>query len=227
MTNSLVRDDPFPAHIAFFVVARFSFAFALAVDLSFALALIVILALSFALALVVALAFALVFALAYVVHVHRSCFSEVIHDPRLVRVQVSLDDCSQLVVVTLKLLRVHQQMVSQFLWAFSQHHADLHVVRRCPSDVPTAQLAASRISDPRFSARSLPPSVSTLRPHFCSALFAPVSSFVPWSVSPAKRTVCDSMFGWSQLILPFPSECSPQAETLRPAGVPRISHPPR
>ena len=78
-------------------------------------------------------------------------------------------------------------MVSHFLWAFSQHHADLHVIvqlrrdfRRCPSDVPTtstfpqtlkdyhsfvavAQLAASRISDPRFSARCRPPCVS---PHF-------------------------------------------------------------
>ena len=100
---------PFPAHVAFFVVARFSFAFA--VDLAFALALISILALSFALALTVAAAFAFVlafalafalafpFALAYVVHVHRNCFSEVIHDPRLVRVQVGLDDCSQLVVI--------------------------------------------------------------------------------------------------------------------------------
>ena len=108
--------------------ARFSFAFAFAVDLAFALALIAILALSFALALAVAAAFAFAlafalafpFALAYAVHVHRNCFSEVIHDPRLVRVQVGLDDCSQLVVVILKLLRVHQQMVSQFLWAFSQ-----------------------------------------------------------------------------------------------------------
>ena len=131
---------PLTAHVAFFVIARFSFAFAFAVDLAFALALIAILALSFALALAVAAAFALAlaftlafalafpFALAYVVHVHRNCFSEVIHDPRLVRVQVGLDDCSQLVVVTLKLLRVHQQMVSQFLWGFSQHHADLHVI---------------------------------------------------------------------------------------------------
>ena len=129
---------PFPAHVAFFVIARFSFAFAFAVDLSFELALIAILALSFALALAVAdafafarafaLAFAFPFALAYVVHVHRNCFSEVIHDPRLVRAQVGLDDRSQLVVVTLKLLRVHQQMVSQFLRAFSQHHADLHVI---------------------------------------------------------------------------------------------------
>ena len=123
---------PFPAHVAFFVVARFSFVFAFAVDLALVLALIAILALSFALVLAVAVAFAFAlafpFALAYVVHVHRNCFSEVIHDPRLVRVQVGLDGCSQLVVVTLKLLRVHQQMISQFLWAFSQHHADLHVI---------------------------------------------------------------------------------------------------
>ena len=99
---------PFPAHVAFFVVARFSSAFAFAVDLAFAFALISIFALSFALALAVAAAFAFAlafpFALAYVVHVHRNCFSEVIHDPRLVRVQVGLDDCSQLVVVTLKLV---------------------------------------------------------------------------------------------------------------------------
>ena len=27
--------------------------------------------------------------------------------------------------------------------------------------------------------------------------------------------MCDSMFGWSLLILPFPSEGSPQVETLR------------
>ena len=77
---------PFPAHVAFFVVIRFSaaFAFAFAVDLAFAFA----------------------FALAYIIHVHWICLSEVVHDPRLVRVQVGLDDRSQLVVVTLKLLRV-------------------------------------------------------------------------------------------------------------------------
>ena len=113
---------PFPAHVAFFVVARFAFAFAVAlaliaiVALSFALALAVAAVLAFVLAFALAFALAFPFALAYVVHVHRNCFSEVIHDPRLVRVQVGLDDCSQLVVVTLKLLRVHQQMVSQFLW---------------------------------------------------------------------------------------------------------------
>ena len=35
------------------------------------------------------------------------------------------------------------------------------------------------------------------RPRFCSPLFAPVSGFVQWSVSPAKRAACDSAFGWS------------------------------
>ena len=60
-----------------------------------------------------------------------------------------------------------------------------------------------RLQHRESSARSRPPSVSTLRTHFCSALFAPVSSFVPWSVSPARHTVCDSTFGWSPLILPF------------------------
>ena len=119
---------PFSAHVAFFVVAWFSFAFAFAVDLAFALALIAILALSFALAFALALALACPFALAYVVHVHRNYFSEVIHDPRLVRVQIGLDYRSQLVVVNLKLLRVHHKMVSQFLWALPQHHADLHVI---------------------------------------------------------------------------------------------------
>ena len=120
---------PFPAHVAFFVVARFSFAFAFAVDLAFAFALIAILALSFALALAVAAAFAFAlafalasalafpFALAYVVYVHRNCFSEVIHDPRLVRVQIGLDDCSQLVVVTLKLL----EFTSKWSHSFCGH----------------------------------------------------------------------------------------------------------
>ena len=131
---------PFSAHVPFFVIVRFSTAFAFVVALAFAFALVAILALSFALALAVAaafafaLAFALAFAfafalaLAYIIHVHWICFSEIIHDPRLFRVQVGLDDRSQLVLVTLKLLRVHQQMVSQFLWAFPQHHADLHVI---------------------------------------------------------------------------------------------------
>ena len=105
---------PFPAHVTFLVVARLSLAFAFAVDLAFAFSLIAIPALSFALALAVvaAFAFALAFALAlalafpfafaYVVHVHRNCFSEVIHDPRLVRVQQGLDDRSQPVIATLK-----------------------------------------------------------------------------------------------------------------------------
>ena len=87
-----MRNDSFSAHVAFFVIVRLSIAFAFAV--------------------------ALVLALAYIIHVYWICLSEVIHDPRLVRVQVGLDDRSQLVVVTLKLLRVHQQMVSQFLSSF-------------------------------------------------------------------------------------------------------------
>ena len=120
---------PISAHVAFFVIVRFSTTFAFAVALAFALALVAILALSFALALAVAAAFAFAFvfalafalalafasALANVIHVHWNCLSEVFHYPRLVCVQVGLDDCSQLVVVTLKLLRVLQQMVSQFL----------------------------------------------------------------------------------------------------------------
>ena len=116
---------PFSARVTLFDIVRFSTAFAFAVVLALASALVAILALSFALALAVAaafafafafalafalaLAFAFAFALAYIIHVHWICFSEVIHDPRLVRVQVGLDDRSQLVVVTLKLLRVHQQ----------------------------------------------------------------------------------------------------------------------
>ena len=94
--------------MAFFVVVRFSLASSPAVDLAFALALISILALSFALLLLLLLVllpllfFALAFpyTLAYIFHVHRNCFSEVVHDSRLVRVQVGLYDCSQLVVVT-------------------------------------------------------------------------------------------------------------------------------
>ena len=125
------------AHVVLFVVVRFSAAFAFA----FAFALVAVFALAFALALAVeafavpfsvafalVLAFAFALALAYVIHFHWICFSEVVHDPRLHRVQVALDDRPQLVVVTLKLLRVHQQMVSQFQWGLTQHHTDLHVV---------------------------------------------------------------------------------------------------
>ena len=88
-----------------------------------------------------------------------------------------------------------------------------------------ARLAAFRLSDPQFSARSRPPTVSTPRTHFCSALFAPVSSFVQWSVSPTRRTVCDSTFEWSLQVLLLPLEDSPLFETLRPAEAPRTSHP--
>ena len=110
---------PFSAHVALFVIVRFSTAFAFAVVLVFAFALVAILALpfacapavaaAFAFALSFALALAFAFAFAYVIHVHWICLSEVSHDPRHVRVQVGVDDRSQLVVVTLKLLRVHQQ----------------------------------------------------------------------------------------------------------------------
>ena len=103
---------PFSAHVALFVIIRFSTAFAFAVVLAFAFALVAILALSFALALAVAAAFAVPFALACVTHVHWICLPEVVHDPRLVRVQVGLNDRSQLVVVAFKLLGVHQQVVS-------------------------------------------------------------------------------------------------------------------
>ena len=135
MTNNLVQNDLFSAHVALFVVVRFSaasavaFAFAFASVAVFALAFAVAgFAVPFSVAFVLVLAFAFALALAYVIHFHWICFSEVVHDPRLHRVQVALDDRPQLVVVTLKLLRVHQQMVSQFQWGLTQHHTDLHVV---------------------------------------------------------------------------------------------------
>ena len=64
-----------------------------------------------------------------------------------------------------------------------------------------------------FGAR--PPTVSTPRTRCCSALFAPLSSLVQWSVSPTRRTVCDSTFGWSLQVLLLPLEGSPLFETLR------------
>ena len=112
------------AHVALFVVVRFSAASAVAVAfasalfavfaLAFALVLAVVFAAAFAVSfsVAVAVAFALAFALACVIHFHWSCFFEVVRDPRPVRVQVGLDDDPQLAVVTLKLLRVHQRMVS-------------------------------------------------------------------------------------------------------------------
>ena len=108
MTNRLVRSDPFFRTRGTLCHCRFSAAFTFAVAF--------------------ALAFAFAFALAYVIHFHWICFSEVVHDPCLVRVQVGLDDRSQFVVVTLKLLRVHSQIVSQFLWGLTQHHAYFHVI---------------------------------------------------------------------------------------------------
>ena len=105
------------AHVALFVVVRFSAACAIAVAFAFALASNAVFALPFAIAFAVvvaaafAVAFLVAFALACVIHVHWICFSEVVHDPCLVRVQVGLDDRSQVVAVILKLFRVHQQMV--------------------------------------------------------------------------------------------------------------------
>ena len=51
VTSNLVRNDPFSAHVAFFVIVRFSTTFAFAVAHAFVFALVAILALSFALAL--------------------------------------------------------------------------------------------------------------------------------------------------------------------------------
>ena len=125
---------PFPALVAFFVVARFAFAFAFAVDLAFALALIAILALPFALALAVAAAFA--FALAFAL-----AFPFCLCSPRTSELflwshsRSTSCSCSRRAgwlfsacCCYSQTVRVHQQMVSQFLWAFSQHHADLHVI---------------------------------------------------------------------------------------------------
>ena len=89
------------------------------------------------------------------------------------------------------------------------------------SSQAVTRLAASRISDPLFSARSPPPSVSMPRTRSCSALFAPTSSFVQWSVSPTRRATCDSTFGLSLQVLLFLLEGS------RPTEAPRTSHPPR
>ena len=47
------------------------------------------------------------------VNIHLLVVSEVICSPTLVGVQVRLDDRSQLVVVAVKLLRVHQQVASE------------------------------------------------------------------------------------------------------------------
>ena len=86
------------AYVTLCVVVWFSTAFA------FAAAFAVAFSIDFA------LAFAFAFSLAYVIHFQWICFSEIVHVPRLVRVQLCLDDRPQLVVVTLKLLRVHKQM---------------------------------------------------------------------------------------------------------------------
>ena len=74
----------------------------------------------------------LVFAFACVFNFPRVCFlhviSEVIRNPTFVRLQVGLDDCSQLVTVTFELLRVHQQPVSELGWCFAQRKAVFHSI---------------------------------------------------------------------------------------------------
>ena len=154
------------AQVALFVVVRFSaaFAFAFALVAVFALALAVeafAVPFSVALALVLALAFAL--ALANVIHFHWTCFSEVVHDPRL---HVALDDRPQLAVVTLKLLRVHQQMVSQFQWA-----------SRSTTLIYTS---SSSFDDERFSWTSTS----------CSHDFRVSSNFAGLSLIPGCSTAC-------------------------------------
>ena len=212
------------AHVALFVVVRFSAAFA------------------------VALAFAFAFALCDPRPLDLS-LSEVVRDPRLVRVQVGLDDRPQLVVLESSLadglaLSVAPHAAPHCFFTssssfdgerFSQTPTwcshDFQVssnLADCRSSPAVARLAAaSRTSDPLFSARSRPPSVSMPRTRSCSALFAPASSFVQWSVSPTRRTVCDSKFGWSLQVLLLLLEGSPQVEILRSAGAPRTSHPPK
>ena len=104
------------AHVALFVVVRFSADFAFAVAVAFAFALVAVFALAFALALAVvfAAAFAVHFSVAFL-HLLLffpllcSCqcnplpldlfFFESVRDPRLVCVWVGLDDRPQLVVV--------------------------------------------------------------------------------------------------------------------------------
>ena len=79
-------------HLALFVVVRFSAAFALvavfvlALALSLAIVFAAAFAVPFSVPLLLLVLFALAFALACVTHFHWICFSEVVRDPRLVRV---------------------------------------------------------------------------------------------------------------------------------------------
>ena len=123
---------------------------------------------------VLALAFALAFT-GDVFDVHRTSHrvwrhcvgfvSEVSQCPCLVRVQDELEGDTQLVVFTLELFSVHQQIVSEFRRCVPFHHADLYIVacfsytqlgvpttstdlRTLPGDLPSlagAQPATSRI----------------------------------------------------------------------------------
>ena len=142
-----------------------------------------------------------------------------------------MDDCSQLVAVTLELLGAHPQLVSEFWWCFAQYHADFHIIiqperREFLVDV---YLMFSRF--PRFLKlcwivthsqlqHCLQQCESSTRCLWCvlrhqlSPDFDPVSvrHAVPISnfvLRPARRTH------------PLPLEHSPQVEMLRPAEAPR------
>ena len=136
-----MRNDPFSAHVGLFVIVRFSTALAFAVVLAFAFALVALpiflcscpfRCCRFCLCSCPCSCFCFCLCLCFCSFLYHPrpldvSLSEVIQDQRLVRVQVVVDDRSQLVLLTLKLLGVHKQMISQFPCAFPQHHADLHV----------------------------------------------------------------------------------------------------
>ena len=117
-----------------------------------------------------------------------------------------VDDSSQLVVVTLELLRVHQQFVSEFSWCFTQHYADFQIIIRLRRreflvDVPdvhvlhassnfaglssipgcntACNIANLRPALPAVFGAFPPPTVSRLRTRFCSALAASNSKLSP------------------------------------------------
>ena len=126
--------------------------------------------------------------------------SAVIPNPKLVRVQVRLDDRSQLVAVAFELLGTHQQVVSEFRHPAltprgpRERPSDVPMLSTFPRTLPDCRpfraatlLATLRILDPLSLVRFSTPTVSKLRTRFCLPLVVPVSNFVPWSVSPTRR----------------------------------------
>ena len=69
--------------------------------------------------------------------------------------------------------------------ASPQTFSGLSLIPSCSTACSIANLRPAVFG--AFSAAKLSP---RLEPVFCSALFAPVSSFIQWSVSPTRRTVC-------------------------------------